>query len=133
MSYAAGKTNDNHSKYICLFTDPYFLAKKGQSCDDACAEKNLLCDLAMLKTAALDAKTCRDIIKNLRGTRTYPTGGMYPDEGDFSGCVYAMEGVDWFMLMKPNNIEMPTCNQIPSSHMSRQRVCACLLSGKYMQ
>ena len=108
----------------CIFSLPaYFLANVGQSCDTACANKNLVCDLTKVKSAAADVATCKGIIANLG---RFSGGNHYPDQGDYSGCTYSAEmngnniGI---MLMKPNLTGLPTCAATPRH--DRQRVCAC--------
>ena len=109
----------NYLKWI--FSLPaYFLANVGQSCDTACANRNLVCDLTKVKSAAADDASCKAALANSGQTTT--TGSGFGDQGDYSGCTYSAD-FGGHMLMKPNDIELPTCAAIP--RVDRQRVCAC--------
>ena len=114
----------NYLKWIFSFpaypAHSYFLARESQSCDVACANKNLACDLVGIRMAAADSTTCKRTLANLGQTTT--SGGQYPDQGDYSGCTYSATN-SWHMLMKPGNTGLPTCAATPRGN--RQRVCAC--------
>ena len=114
----------NSSPCIHAFSDHYFMAKDGQSCDDACSDKNLHCDLPKLEAAAKDEETCKGIIEGLG--YTLDKGDAYPDECDYGGCTFNGDeenGENWYFLMKPGGTELPTCDGKPQ--FSRNRVCAC--------
>ena len=128
-SSASTKTQRDSSGKIT--TQDYFLAERGQSCDNACSDKELFCDLSKLETAATNSETCRDIIESLGVT--IDKGGMFPDEGDYSGCSYAnhADGDRWYFLLKPGYTELPTCSGTPATFDNeRQRVCACSALSK---
>ena len=111
--------------YILL--SAYFLAEKGQSCDNACNAKDLQCNLPSLEAAAKDGLTCKGIIESILSI-TIQEGVTYHNLLDYSGCSYYYNNGHSYRLLKSGGIELPTCKGTPRNDL--RRVCSCLGSGK---
>merc|ERR1739844_877980 len=105
----------------------YFLARGGQSCDEACEAGGpypggmpLSCDQDKVTAATENLDTCKSIIESL-GKTPKSGGGIFPD--DNSGCCYHPGQDGWFQLLMKDN-EPPKCSEVNVDD-SRQRVCAC--------
>ena len=122
---------------VCACT-PYFLARKGQSCGDACAENGYSCNLEKVRCLQHDIQCiinfcqhfplnadhrggsgCADMQKHNQLDATNPFENSKTFRG--AGCTYHIlkEG---YQVM---NLEDLTCEASPQAGGEWQQVCAC--------
>ena len=96
----------------------FFLARGGESCDDACGAVGTVCDHDLVQEAALSPAHCQDILEHLG--KTTHLGGLYED--DSTGCTYHPRAPGWYELFKKDG--QSTCSA-RTEDLDRLRVCAC--------
>ena len=96
----------------------FFLARGGESCDDACGAAGTVCENDLVQEAALSPAHCKDILEHLG--KSVHLGGLYED--DNSGCTYYPDEPGWYQLFKRDGQAL--CSE-RNADLNRQRVCAC--------
>ena len=97
----------------------FFLARGGESCDDACAAVSLVCDADLVSEVALTLDACKDVLEHLN--MSIPLGGEYDE--DNSGCTYHPDAPGWYQVFKKDGAP-PKCSE-RNPDLDRLRVCAC--------
>ena len=96
----------------------FFLARDGESCDDACAAMELVCDADLIQQVAETVAACKDVLEHMN--KTVPLGGEYDE--DNSGCTYHPDAPGWYQLFKRDGQALCSGR---NADLNRQRVCAC--------